>query len=138
VGHFGKIGRLKLFVPTAAKNLTRELGLMLFLAGAGTTAGAHLVEVIRDQGWALFFAGAGVTIVSTLVGLLLMMKVFKMDALASLGALTAGMTNPPGLASANSQTTTDLATLSYASVYPVALIFKIIMAQLLATALLSF
>lgn len=131
VGHFGRIGSLKLFVPTAAKNLTRELGLMLFLAGAGTTAGAHLVEVIQQQGWTLFLAGAAVTILSVAVGLFLTLKVFHMETLGSLGALTASMTNPPGLAAANNQTSTDLATLAYASVYPVALIFKILFAQIL-------
>jgi putative transport protein len=138
VGHFGRIGRLKLIVPAAAKNLTRELGLMLFLAGAGTTAGAHIVDVFQKQGLALFVAGLIVTASSVLVGLILMFKVFHLDTLASLGALTACMTNPPGLAAANSQTSTDLATLSYASVYPVALIFKILFAQLLVIALLRF
>ena len=58
--------------------------------------------------------------------------------LATLGALTACMTNPPGLAAANNQTSTDLSTLAYASVYPVALIFKIVFAQLLVALLLCF
>ena len=138
IGHFGRIGRLRLYVPTAAKNLTRELGLMLFLAGAGTNAGAHLLEVIQRQGWALFLAGAAVTIVSVVVGLLLMIKVFRLETLASMGALTACMTNPPGLAAVNNLTHTDLATLSYASVYPVALIFKILMAEILVMLLLRF
>jgi uncharacterized transporter YbjL len=39
------------------------------------------------------------------------------------------MTNPPGLGAANAQTETDLPAISYASLYPVALIFKILMAQ---------
>lgn len=138
IGHFGRIGNLRLYVPPAAKNLTRELGLMLFLAGAGTNAGAHFVSVLQEQGWALLLAGAAVTIVSVAVGLLLMLKVFRLQTLAALGALTASMTNPPGLAAANNQTTTDLATLSYASVYPAALIFKILLAQILATLLLRF
>ena len=136
IGHFGRIGRWKLYVPAAAKNLSRELGLMLFLAGAGTTAGAQLVEVIQKQGWSLLLAGAAVTVLSAAVGLILTLKVFRLETLGSLGALTAGMTNPPGLAAANSQTTTDLATLAYASVYPVALIFKIVFAQILVTILL--
>ncbi len=136
-GHFGRIGNLRLYVPAAARNLTRELGLMLFLAGAGTTAGVHLVEVIRAQGWMLALCGAAVTILSAAAGLFLMLRVFRMQTLASLGALTAAMTNPPALAAANNQTTTDLATLSYASVYPAALIFKIVFAQLLAAALLA-
>ncbi len=136
IGHFGRIGKWKLYVPAAAKNLSRELGLMLFLAGAGTTAGAQLVEVIQKQGWSLLLAGAAVTILSAAVGLVLTLKTFRLETLGSLGALTAGMTNPPGLAAANSQTTTDLATLAYASVYPVALIFKILFAQVLVTVLL--
>jgi putative transport protein len=135
-GHFGRIGSLKLFVPAAAKNLTRELGLMLFLAGAGTTAGARLVEVVQTQGWSLLLAGALVTILSVAVGLILTLKVFKIETLGALGALTAAMTNPPGLAAANNQTNTDLATLAYASVYPVSLIFKILFAQILVTILL--
>jgi putative transport protein len=136
-GHFGRIGGLRLYVPAAARNLTRELGLMLFLSGAGTTAGAHLVEVVRTQGWTLILAGAAVTVVSVLAGLALMIKVYRMQTLVSLGALTASMTNPPGLAAANNQTSADLATLAYASVYPAALIFKIVFAQLLVAALLA-
>jgi len=136
IGHFGHVGGLRLNVPTAAKNLTRELGLMLFLAGAGTNAGAQLVQVIQKQGWSLLLAGAVVTILSVAVGLFLTLKLFKMETLGTLGALTAAMTNPPGLSAANKQTTTDLATLSYASVYPAALIFKILFAQILVLILL--
>jgi putative transport protein len=138
LGHFGRIGSLRLVVPAAARNLTRELGLMLFLAGAGTTAGAQFVQVIQKQGWSLLLAGALVTLLSLGVGLLLTLKVFKLETLGSLGALTAAMTNPPGLSAANNQTLTDQATLAYASVYPAALIFKILFAQLLVTLLLRF
>jgi putative transport protein len=45
------------------------------------------------------------------------------------------MTNPPGLGAANAQTETDLPALSYASVYPSALIFKILLAQVLVEVL---
>ena len=138
IGHFGRIGGLRLYVPAAAKNLTRELGLMLFLAGAGTTAGAHLVDVIQTQGWSLLLAGVVVTVLSAAVGLLLTLKMFRIGMLGSLGALTAAMTNPPGLSAANNQTSTDLATLAYASVYPAALIFKILFAQILVSVLLRF
>jgi putative transport protein len=138
IGHFGRIGPLRLYVPAAAKNLTRELGLMLFLAGAGTTAGAQLVQVIEQQGPALLLAGALITLMAVSVGMLLTFKLFKMDTLAALGALTAAMTNPPGLSAANRQTVTDQATLAYASVYPAALIFKILFSQILVLVLLRF
>jgi putative transport protein len=136
IGHFGRIGHLRLYVPNAAKNLTRELGLMLFLAGAGTTAGSRVIEVLRQQGLTLALLGATVTLLSVAAGLFLMLRIYRMHTLPTLGALTATMTNPPGLTAANSLSTTDLATVFYASVYPVALIFKIILAQLLAILLL--
>jgi putative transport protein len=138
IGHFGRIGPLRLYVPAAAKNLTRELGLMLFLAGAGTTAGAQFVQVIQKQGWSLLLAGAVITLLSVAVALFLTIKVFKLGTLGTLGALTAAMTNPPGLSAANNQTATDQATLAYASVYPAALIFKILFAQILVILLLRF
>lgn len=135
VGHFGHIGPFRMYVPPAARNLSRELGLMLFLAGAGTTAGAPLWSVVRQQGFSLFLAGAAITIVAVIAGLTVMLKVYRMDILGTLGALCAGMTNPPGLAAANAQAETDLPALIYASIFPVALIFKIIMAQVLVTVL---
>ena len=129
IGHFGKIGPFHLYVPPAAKNLTRELGLMLFLAGAGTNAGAHLVDVLKDQGWILLLAGAAITTLSVLAGLAAMTKIYRLNLLSAMGALTAAMTNPPALAAASNQTETDLPALSYASTYPVALIFKILLIQ---------
>ncbi len=135
IGHFGKIGPFRLYVPPAAKNLTRELGLMLFLAGAGTNAGAHLLDVLADQGWVLLLTGAVITTFSAVAGLVVMVKVYNLNLLSAMGALTASMTNPPALAAANNQTETDLPSIAYASAYPVALIFKILLAQVLVEAL---
>lgn len=135
VGHFGGLGPLRLYIPAAAKNLSRELGLMFFLAGAGVNAGAHFVDILLQQGFSLLIGGAVVTVVSTAAGLFLMHRVYHLNLLATMGALSATMTNPPGLGVANSQTESDLPTLSYASVYPVALIFKILLAQFLVEVL---
>jgi putative transport protein len=135
IGHFGKIGPFHMYVPPAAKNLSRELGLMFFLAGAGTNAGAQFLSVLQAEGWQLLLAGALVTLVSLVTGLLLMNRIYRMNLLATMGALCATMTNPPGLNAANNQTETDLPSLSYASVYPSALIFKILMAQVLVEVL---
>ena len=136
LGHFGKIGPFRMYVPAAARNLSRELGLMLFLAGAGSKAGSQFIAILQTQGWQLLLAGVVITVFSALAGVLMMEKVYRMNTLATMGALCACMTNPPGLGAANAQTETDLPALSYASVYPVALIFKILMAQVLVEVLL--
>lgn len=135
IGHFGHVGNFRLWVPPAARNITRDLGLMLFLAGAGTSAGAQIVQVIQQQGPSLVLAGALITIATTSVGLLLMLPFYRMTLLSTMGALCACMTNPPGLGAAQSQAETDLPTVSYASVYPAALIFKILLAQVLVEVL---
>lgn len=138
IGHFGRVGNFKLWVPPAARNITRELGLMFFLAGAGTNAGAHIVEVIQQQGLGLVLLGALITLVTVLMGMLLMLPIYRMSLLSTLGALSACMTNPPALSASQSQTETDLPTVSYASVYPGGLIFKILIAQLLVEILRNF
>jgi putative transport protein len=135
VGHFGGLGPLRLYVPAAARILARELGLMLFLAGAGISAGTNFVETLQQQGISLFLGGALITLTAVLAGLAVMHLFYRMNLLATMGALSAGMTNPPGLGAANTQTETDLPTIYYASVYPVALIFKIVLAQVLAAVL---
>ena len=135
IGHFGRIGSLHLHVPEAARNITRELGLMLFLAGAGVNAGSRFIEVLQTQGPILLLAGAVITLLSAAAALLLTHRIYRMNLLSSMGALCACMTNPPGLGAANAQTLSDLPTLSYASVYPVALIFKILLAQILVLVL---
>jgi len=135
MGHFGRIGPLALYVPPAGRNLTRELGLMLFLAGAGTSAGADFVRVLQQQGPGLFVAGAFITTSTVLLVLVLTLAVYRMSLLAAMGALAACMTNPPALGAAAAQSETDLPTLAYASLYPVALIFKILVAQVMLKAL---
>lgn len=141
VGHFGGIplgkgnrwGRL--YVPRAARILSRELGLILFLAGAGINAGAHFLEILQQQGIELLLAGMLVTIGTAAAGLLAMHVGYRLNMLSTMGSLCACMTNPPGLSAASNQTETDLPTIAYASVYPVALIFKILMAQVLVSLL---
>ena len=135
IGHFGGIGPLKLYVPSAARNVLRELGLMLFLAGAGVSAGELFVSTLAKYGWSLLAGGALITIIAVLAGLLLMRAAYRMNLLGTMGTISGCMTNPPALAAANHQTISDLPTLYYATVYPVALIFKILLAQILVQVL---
>ncbi|MFZ6026355.1 MAG: aspartate:alanine exchanger family transporter [Chloroflexota bacterium] len=131
IAHFGRIGPLRFYAPVAARNLSRELGLMLFLAGAGVNAGARFVSILQQQGPGLLIGGALITTLSVIAGIVMMDRFYRMNILATMGALCACMTNPPGMNAANAQTEMDLPAVSYASVYPVALIFKILLAQVL-------
>lgn len=135
LGHFGRVGPFPVYVPVAARNISRELGLMLFLGGAGANAGTQLVEVVQQQGAGVFAAAAAITLTAALVTIIVTHLIYKMNLLSVLG-LTAGvMTNPPALAAAVNQTATDVPAVTYASAYPVVLIFKILLAQILVQVL---
>ncbi len=135
LGHFGRIGPFRVYVPSAAKNLIRELGLMLFLGGVGVNSGAQLQTVFQEQGPELFAAGAAITLAAILVTLLLAHGLYKMNLLSTMGLLSGVMTNSTSLAAASSQISTDVPALAYASVLPVALILKILAAQILVQVL---
>jgi putative transport protein len=131
LGHFGRIGRWRFYVPTSVHNFSMEFGLMIFLAGAGMVAGSRIIPIIAQHGLILFVAGAIVTCTTILITFFVMWKLLKMNIHDMLGSLSGGMTNPPALSAANSQSTMGLPTIAYAGVMPMALIFKILVAQLL-------
>ncbi|MEW6250538.1 MAG: hypothetical protein AB1716_07810, partial [Planctomycetota bacterium] len=121
----------RIYVPHAVKQFTRELGLVIFLAGAGLGAGQKFVETFAAAGPRLMIAGALVTLVTLGAGLLIMFAILRWNLLYGAGALTATMTNPPGLAAATNLAPSDAAAVGFASVYPVALIAKIVYAPLI-------
>ena len=131
MGYCGKIGKMLIYVPNSVRNFSREFGLIMFLAGTGTIAGSNIIKILQQNGIILFLFGIIITISTIVLALILMTKVFKMNLLSTMGALSALMTNPPALAVANEKTTTNQVNLSYASLYPIALILKIITAQIL-------
>jgi putative transport protein len=135
LGHFGRIGPFPVYVPVAARNISRELGLMLFLGGAGANAGTQLVKVVQEQGGGVFLAGAAITITAAFVTILITHVIYKMNLLSVMGLTSGVLTNPPALAAAQNQTETDVPAVTYASAYPVVLIFKILLAQVLVQVL---
>lgn len=125
----GRVGPVRLYVPSAAKVFARDLGLVIFLAGAGLGAGRDLVHVVARAGPALALGGAVVTLVTVAVYLLLVIAVARWDLLTGAGGLSACMTNPGALASTEQLADSEAAPLAFASLYPVALIAKIVLAQ---------
>ncbi|MDG5787899.1 TrkA C-terminal domain-containing protein [Evansella sp. AB-P1] len=132
IGHFGKVGPIQARYYQPSNRVIRDLGLVLFLAGAGTTAGSGLVEVVLIEGIGLIIGGALITIIPIFLGFLLAKKIFKLSIIHSLGALCGGMTSTPGLGACNNLIDSEDPAIAYAAAYPFALIFVAISAQLLA------
>jgi putative transport protein len=135
LGHFGKIGKLSLEVPEYTSKLLRELGLMLFLLGAGFEGGVNLVSSLEGEGAGMviwgFAGGACMTIAPMIVGFILAKFVMKLPLLNSLGSITGGMTSTPALGTLiNTAKTEDVAG-AYASTYPIALVLVVLACNLI-------
>lgn len=136
-GHFGRIGKLSLEVPTQSAKVLRELGLMLFLIGAGVSGGVELAAQITENSsiamlilWG-FLGGVVMTVTPMIVGMLLGGKVLKLPLLNSLGSITGGMTSTPALGTLiNTAETEDVAG-AYASTYPIALVLIVLACNLM-------
>ncbi|MBW7938038.1 MAG: hypothetical protein H3C63_04190 [Candidatus Omnitrophica bacterium] len=119
--------------PYAVRFILRELGLVFFLAGAGTEAGAHFIEVLQSQGISLLLAGMCVTCTPITVAFALTHWVFGFDLSSTLGTVCGAKTSTPGLGAACSAVESDEPALAYAAIYPIALIGITVAAQILAS-----
>ena len=130
-GHLGHIGPIDLTLKKSALETFRELGLMLFLIGAGTEGGAGFVETLRREGAMLFVYGALMTIVPMIVGYFVAAKMLKLSLLNNLGSITGGMTSTPALGTLIAVAGTDDVASAYAATYPIALVSVVLASQFL-------
>ncbi len=127
-GHFGRIGSLNIMPAESTLKLFRELGLVLFLVGAGIPGGAEFVENFDPM---YFVYGIIMTIVPMILGFFFAKYVLKLSLLNNLGSLTGGMTSTPALGTLIGVAKTDDVASAYASTYPVALIAVVLVSQFL-------
>ena len=129
----GKTGPIIWSMSGSANQLLRQLGLLLFLAEVGTSAGKTLVATFQESGLLLFGIGAVLTLVPMLVAVLVGRLIFKISILDLLGTITGGMTSTPGLAAADSMVDSNIPSVAYATVYPIAMVCLIIAIQVIAS-----
>lgn len=132
LSRIGKIGPLVWHMPVNANIVLRELGIVLFLACVGLKAGERFVEQLL-HGSGLLWMGYGtlITLVPLLVVGLVGRMVLKTNFLNLCGLLAGSMTDPPALAFANTVNNSDAPSVAYATVYPMTMLLRIIIAQVL-------
>ena len=126
LGHFGKIGPVKIMPEQGTLKLFRELGLVLFLVGAGIPGGAEFVANFDPM---YFVYGVIMTIVPLIIGYLFAKYVLKLSLLNNLGSITGGMTSTPALGTLISTAGTEDVAAAYAATYPIALIAVVLVSQ---------
>ena len=128
LGHFAKIGNISITPTEGTLKVFRELGLMLFLIGAGIAGGAEFVKYFE---WVYFIYGIIMTMVPMIIGFLFAKYVLKINLLNNLGSICGGMTSTPALGTLISTAGTEKVAGAYASTYPIALIAVVIVSQVL-------
>ncbi len=128
IGHFGHLGRIDLSVSKSTLNVFRELGLMLFLIGAGVPGGVNFMRSVHVS---YFIYGALMTLIPMIIGFILGKYVFKLSIFNNLGSLTGGMTSTPALGTLIATAGTDEVASAYAATYPIALVVVVLAAKFL-------
>jgi putative transport protein len=132
-GRLGRIGPLPISMPTAAAHSLSSLGMLVFLAYAGTRAGMLFADAVTSaMGWRIAVLGFLVTAVAAVALVAIGRLVHKTNWVQLSGQLGGAQTQPAVLAFVNTRTGFDTrVSLGYALVYPSAMIGKILLAQLL-------
>ena len=135
LGRLQRTGKVLWTIPYQASSALNQLGMLLFLAYAGSNAGDALAEAAAsDEGPRLLALGLVVTSLTAAVMLLASPRLAAVSGPRLAGQVAALGTQPAVLAYANERTAADpRVNLGYALVYPVAMIVKVVLAPIIGS-----
>ena len=137
IGTFGPRLHMITYTTRSANLMLRALGLSLYLACLGLDAGAHFFDtVFRPEGLLWIGLGFGLTLVPTVLVGFFAFKIMKIDFGSVSGMLCGSMANPMALNYANDTIPGDNPSVAYATVYPLSMFLRVIIAQVLLMFLL--
>ncbi len=133
VGRVGRIGKLVWHMPRNANLAFREFGIALFFASVGLMAGPTFFSAAFSTAGLLWLvAGICVTMGPLVVIGLLARWMFAMNFVELTGLIAGSTTDPPALVFANSLCGSEAPAVAYATVYPLTMVLRIVVAQVLA------
>jgi len=131
LSRIGRVGPLIWYMPQSASGLLRELGIVMFLIAVGLAGGEGFfakLQTLEGLQWLAF--GAIITLVPLLIVGLFARFVMKLNYLHICGLLC-GSLNSPSLAFTHTMTTSEAPAVAFATVYPLTMITRVLVAQLL-------
>lgn len=132
MGAFGPRFHIATYMSQSANLMLRQLGLTIYLAGLGLSAGAGFFEtVFSSQGLIWVGISCALAVVPVLITGFIASRIFKTDYAKNVGMLCGGMANPIALNYANSTTEGDEPAVAYATVYPLSIFLRVISAQII-------
>ncbi|MBP3517329.1 MAG: putative transporter [Parabacteroides sp.] len=132
VSRFGYHYKLITYTTQSANLMLREVGITLFLACVGISAGDGFVDTIVNNGG---FAWIGYGFIITFVPLMIIGCIgryfCKVNYFTLMGLIAGSTTDPPALAYSNATAGNDAPSVGYATVYPLTMFLRVLTAQLL-------
>ena len=132
MGAFGPRLHLAVYMSHGTSLMLRQLGLTLYLAGLGISAGENFFStVLSPEGLKWIIISFSLATVPTILTGLVSHFFFKVGYTENVGMLCGSMANPIALNYANSTSGTDEPAVAYATVYPASIFLRVISAQIL-------
>ncbi len=138
IGRFGPYHHMITFSTTSANRMIREIGISLFLAAVGLGAGETFVPTLLNGGYMWIIYGIFITLIPLIIAGVVARKWLKLDYFTLMGLIAGSTTDPPALSYAVAQSSeTDKASVAYATVYPLTMFLRVMVAQLMILLLCS-
>ncbi|HNW89757.1 MAG TPA: putative transporter [Bacteroidales bacterium] len=132
ISRYGHRFSLNAYTTPSANIILRETGIVLFLASVGLKAGESFVStLLSGDGFLWMGYGALITTIPILIIGIIAKFILKRNFFELCGLLSGSMTDPPALAFANTIAQSEAPSVAYASVYPLVMFLRIVIAQLL-------
>lgn len=139
ITHIGPKFKVITYTTTSANLMIREIGISLFLACVGLETGNGFIDtLVHGSGIKWILCGAMITVIPMFAGGIMGKYALKLDWDTLTGVLSGSGTNPPALAYVSEQNIeSDAAAVACATVYPLSMFLRVLVAQLLILLLVS-
>ena len=131
MGKFGPQLKLVTYTTTSANHMLRQVGLTLFLAAVGLSAGHGFLQTVADGGYWWILFGFLITVVPCLVGGLVARFCCHLSYFSIGGLLAGAMTDAPAMAYCYEASDNNQVPVAYSTVYPLTTFLRVIAAQLM-------
>ena len=132
MGAFGPKYHLVTYTTSSANLMIREIGIALFLAAVGFGAGKSFIPTLVGGGYVWIGYGVLITLIPVLLIGVIARAWMKLDYFTLMGLIAGSTTDPPALAYATSQSSSnDRAAVAYSTVYPLTMFLRVLTGQLM-------
>jgi putative transport protein len=132
ISRYGGIWVIHSYFNNGAIMFMKDLGLTLFFVSVGIHAGeSFYVNFLKYNGWMMMFYGLFILMIPLILMVIVSKIFFKMNFLQLVGMISGTHTDSAALAFGTTYLDSDIPIQSYAQVYPLAVIARIFVAQIL-------